>query len=70
MGGEDDDKGEEEDLGVVQRVVDIRPVRGAGNKLLVSQLHFYIFFYLTPFVAKYQEVKHKQSGKESLIDFP
>ena len=66
MGGEDDDKGEEEDLGVVQRVVDIRPVRGAGNKLLVSQLHFY----LIPFVAKYQEVKHKQSGNESLIDFP
>ena len=33
VGGEDDDEGQEEDLGVVQRVVDVRPVRGAAAKI-------------------------------------
>ena len=33
VGGEDDDEGQEEDLGVIQRVVDVRPVRGAAAKI-------------------------------------
>ena len=65
MGGEDDDEGEKEDLGVVQRVVDIRPVRGAGNKLLVSQLHFYNIFLFDTFFGQISrsETQTKWQGK-------
>ena len=31
MSGEDDDEGKEEYLGIVDRVVDVRPVRGAAK---------------------------------------
>ena len=31
VGGDDDDEGQEEDLAVVQRVVDVRPVVGAAK---------------------------------------
>ena len=31
VGGNDDDEGQEEDLAVVQRVVDVRPVVGAAK---------------------------------------
>ena len=31
MSGEDDNEGKKEDLGVVDRVVDVRPVRGAAK---------------------------------------
>ena len=33
VGGEDDDEGQEEDLGVVEGVVDVRPVRGATAEI-------------------------------------
>ena len=31
MGGEDNEKGKQENLSVVDRVVDVRPVRGAAS---------------------------------------
>ena len=41
VGGDDDDERQEEDLAVVQRVVDVRPVvRAVDNKLLTSAKFF------------------------------
>ena len=44
VGGDDDDERDEEDLAVVQRVVDVRPVVGAENKLLSIVLRSQILF--------------------------
>ena len=45
VGGDDDDERDEEDLAVVQRVVDVRPVVRPEKKLLTSQILFRIILF-------------------------